>query len=394
MRADGILNFHHSEVAAVLRLEGARISGELCLDHATLSDLDCTGVEVREGQITLAGTQVASQVTLTAAQLTATPGQPALTAEGCSVGGTVALTQMRVQGEVSMWTSHIGGRLQLADASIDNPGGIALRVSRTEINADMFCDRMTLTGGMRLARTRIGGHADLRQVTLINPGGIALGAVALQAAEFSLLPAKPVAGTVNFSHAKFGVLRDDPACWPADLKLEGLTYNLLQPHLPARRRLEWLTAGTKRHQVQPYEELAALYSRLGQMAEARRVLHAKERHQRATKTAIGRAWGILQDITIGYGYQPWLAALWFALLLAAGSAIFAAGKTPPHTSGAPPFNPVIYTLDLLLPIISLGQKNYFNPTGLAQWLAYLLMAAGWLLASTIVTAIARVIRRQ
>ena len=36
MRADGILNFHHSEVAAVLRLEGARISGELCLDHATL----------------------------------------------------------------------------------------------------------------------------------------------------------------------------------------------------------------------------------------------------------------------------------------------------------------------------------------------------------------------
>ena len=83
------------------------------------------------------------------------------------------------------------GRLQLADASIDNPGGIALRVSRTEINADMFCDRMTLTGGMRLARTRIGGHADLRQVTLINPGGIALGAVALQAAEFSLLPASP-----------------------------------------------------------------------------------------------------------------------------------------------------------------------------------------------------------
>ena len=396
--AEGQLRFIGARMGGNLTLAGAKLSNPggiaVNLDRATLADLDCTGLEVREGQITLAGTQVASQVTLTGAQLTATPGHPALTAEGCSVGGTVALTQMRVHGEVSMWTSHIGGRLQLADTSIDNPGGVALRVSRTEINADMFCDRMTLTGGMKLARTRIGGHADLRQVTLINPGGIALGGVALQAAEFSLLPAKPVAGTVNFSHAKFGVLRDDPACWPAELKLEGLTYDLLQPHLPARRRLEWLTAGTERHQVQPYEELAALYSRLGQMAEARRVLHAKERHQRATKTAIGRAWGILQDITIGYGYQPWLAALWFAVLLAAGSAIFAVGKTPPHTSGAPPFNPVIYTLDLLLPIISLGQKNYFNPTGLAQWLAYVLMAAGWLLASTIVTAIARVIRRQ
>jgi hypothetical protein len=48
-------------------------------------------------------------------------------------------------------------------------------------------------------------------------------------------------------------------------------------------------------------------------------------------------------------------------------------------------------LDLLLPIVSLGQKNYFNPKGLEQWLAYVLIAAGWLLASTIATAIARVI---
>jgi hypothetical protein len=67
---------------------------------------------------------------------------------------------------------------------------------------------------------------------------------------------------------------------------------------------------------------------------------------------------------------------------------------PAPRKRAPPFNAVIYALDLLLPIISLGQKNYFNPTGLDQWLAYLLTAAGWLLASTIATAIARVVRRQ
>jgi hypothetical protein len=397
-QAQGELRFIGARLGGNLTLAGAELSNPggiaLNLDRATLGDLDCTELAVREGQISLVNTEVASQVTLTAAHLNATPGQPALTAEGCSVGGDAALPQLRVQGEVSMWTSRIGGRLHLADASIENPGGIALRLSRTQIGADMFCDRMTIDGRVTLAGTRIGGHAQLGQVTLTGTDGIALDAEALQAAEFSLLPAKPIDGTVNLSHAKFGVLRDDPTSWPDDLELDGLTYNLLQPHLPARQRLDWLAAGTEDHQVQPYEELAALYSRLGQMAEARRVLHTKERHQRATKTAIGRAWGVLQDISIGYGYQPWRAAIWFALLLAAGSAIFAASKPPPHVNGAPPFNPVIYTLDLLVPIISLGQKTSFHPTGLEQWLSYLLMGVGWLFASTIAAAIARVIRRQ
>src|SRR6266516_5607740 len=77
------------------------------------------------------------------------------------------------------------------------------------------------------------------------------------------------------------------------------------------------------------------------------------------------------------------AALRFTLLLAAGSAIFASNRYPPHISEAPPFNPVIYTLDLLLPVISLGQAGPFPPTGFEQWVSYLLVAAGWLLASTI-----------
>jgi hypothetical protein len=396
--ADGEVRFIGARLGGNLTLANATLNNPggiaLNLNRATLADLDCTDLVVREGQVSLVNTQIASQLVLTQAQLTATTGEPAFVADDCSVGGGVALTRLRATGEVSMRTGRIGGRLYLTDASIENPGDTALRLSRTEITADMLCDRMAIKGRMKLVGSRIGGHARLEQVTLTDGAGTALDAGALQAAELSLLPAVPVDGTVVLSNARLGVLRDNPASWPADLKLDGLTYSTLEPQLPARRRLDWLAADTGGHLSQPYEELAALYGRSGQMAEARRVLYAKERHQRATKTIVGRIWSFLQDITIGYGYQPWRAVLWFALLLVTGSVIFAANRYPPHISGAPPFNPVIYTLDLLLPIVSLGQKSSFNPTGLEQWLSYLLVAAGWLLASTIATAIARIVRRQ
>ena len=58
------------------------------------------------------------------------------------------------------------------------------------------------------------------------------------------------------------------------------------------------------------------------------------------------------------------------------------------------FNSVIYTLNLLLPVVDLGQKHAFNPAGAEQWFAYLLTAAGWVLATTIAAGAARVLSRR
>ena len=85
--AEGELRFIGARLGGNVTLAGAKLSNPggiaVNLDRATLSDLDCAGLEVREGQISLANTQVANQVTLTGAHLTATPGQPALTAAAC-----------------------------------------------------------------------------------------------------------------------------------------------------------------------------------------------------------------------------------------------------------------------------------------------------------------------
>ena len=47
----------------------------------------------------------------------------------------------------------------------------------------------------------------------------------------------------------------------------------------------------------------------------------------------------------------------------------------------------------MLPVVNLGQKYAFRPGGAEQWLSYFLIAAGWTLATTVATGVARVLRR-
>jgi hypothetical protein len=60
----------------------------------------------------------------------------------------------------------------------------------------------------------------------------------------------------------------------------------------------------------------------------------------------------------------------------------------------PEFNPFFCTLDLLLPVVSYGQQTAFAGKGPYQWMAYGLMTAGWLLATTIITGITRALYRS
>ena len=382
-----------------VELAGARLSQPgsvaLCLDRAAMADVDATGLVVAGGKVTVAGAQITGRLNLEEAELRNGPGTPALVADGSAIGTDVILTRAKVSGEVAARAIRVGGRVHLQQAVIDNGPGTAVRLTRADVTVDVLCDHMTVIGKVRMAGTTVGGSLFLWKSRLRNPAGKALDASQLQVTEIVLKPAEPVQGSVCLSNARTRVLIDDPELWPGRMELDGFTYESLDPPLPARERLRWLARDSRVAQPQIYEHLAAYYARIGQPAEARRVLCAKERHQRPGNGWLARAWGIVQDFTVGYGYQPWRAVLWLALLLSIGSTVYAASPPPALTPGsAPHFNPVAYTLDLLLPVVNLGQKYAFNPGGLEQWFSYLLIAAGWILATTIAAGVARVLTRR
>ena len=68
--------------------------------------------------------------------------------------------------------------------------------------------------------------------------------------------------------------------------------------------------------------------------------------------------------------------------------------TAPESGRRTALNPIAYTLDLLLPVVDLGQKHTYDPSGIGQSLSYLLIAAGWILVTTIATGVARALRRN
>ncbi|MFB4284344.1 hypothetical protein ACBJ59_54330 [Nonomuraea sp. MTCD27] len=73
---------------------------------------------------------------------------------------------------------------------------------------------------------------------------------------------------------------------------------------------------------------------------------------------------MLQDITVGYGYQPGRAVAGVLALLLAGTLLFThatcgptAGLCPIKADGHPAWDPFIYCLDLLIPLMSLGHDT-------------------------------------
>jgi len=356
-----------------------------------ITDLSHT---VHSGTLSLRGAHLGS-LSLEGAALVH-PGGYALHADHLEVAtyvrGTGGLT---AEGEVCLNDAHIGTLLDLTGARLHNPGGLALTAIGLRADAVMnCCEGFESSGQVQLYHARIGQHLSFERARLSNPGNVAVWAEQLQARELMLQTAQPADGTIDLRDAQIGVLHDDPAAWPAALRLQGLVYDSLDPPLTGSQRLRWLSLDPG-YIPGAYEQLSGMYRRLGHGEQARAIQLAKQRRRRQALAPASKIWGYLQDWTVGYGYRPARAAAGLLLLWAIGSLAFGLHHPPP-AAGADPhtFQPVIYTLGLLLPVVDFQQEDTFTPQGAQSWLAFLLIAAGWILTTTVAAAILRGLRGE
>ncbi|MFI6087076.1 membrane-associated oxidoreductase [Streptomyces sp. NPDC051218] len=368
LRVDGSLRMTGVRVRGKVRLGGARISGALFLDRARLGE---------EG----------------AAR---DPDEPILTLNRVTIDDDLTADQgFTAHGMVRLAGAVVAGTITFDDAVLSNPGGTALQASNLSAGTDLHAMRLTARGRINLRGARIPGQLNFTHARLSNPGGMALRASSLAVGELWFKEAAPIEGSLTLRRSQLDLLRIAPETWPDEVRLDGLTYTTLDPHEPAERRLQILGRDSDGYVPYAYEQLSTAYRRIGDDAAARKVQLAKLRRHRTTLPWYAKAWGHLQDVTVGYGFRPTRAAVWLLSLLLIGSVTYAVREPVAlKPKEAAEFNPVFYTLDLLLPIIDFGQEHAYASRGAYQWLGYALVIMGWTLATTIAAGVTRSISRQ
>jgi hypothetical protein len=99
---------------------------------------------------------------------------------------------------------------------------------------------------------------------------------------------------------------------------------------------------------------------------------------------------------VGYGYRPMRALFWLITVLTAGTIWFASRPVPLPVSQDDNhliWSPPLYTLDQVVPIVDFGYANRWSFVGPSQWISAVLVAVGWVLATTVAAGLSRMLRR-
>ncbi|MFD5711068.1 oxidoreductase [Streptomyces pharetrae CZA14] len=399
---------------SVPRLEAARVQTE--------GDLHLPRCRFLSG-IRLTDAQIGTDLLLNQAIVYRDRSGRSIAADGLNVGQDLQAELLESHGELSLRSATVGVSLSLRGARLRNPyGRLAFNAPQLTVERTLYLtpagvgglqlsgvtpvegtrvQRFECQGGLRLDDGRFGDAVDLDGARLVLSDDQELSLRRIQVPELRFLGERPRRGKVVLSGARIVNLVDRASSWPGPghLHMPGFTYENLVPQgpFPLAERLEWVAAATAEYNPDPYERLAAVLRAGGEDEDAREVLLAKQRRRRETLPPAAKIVGYAQDWTVAYGYRPGRAAVWMAVLWAAGSLAFAHAGRPDAGGGgsaAPPWNPALFALDLLLPVIDLGQAGVWQLRGGWQWLGAALVLLGWVLATTVAAGATRLLRRN
>ncbi|MFG2342434.1 hypothetical protein [Streptomyces yangpuensis] len=400
----GSLNLSAAQVEAPIRFSSCLFEEEVVLDGARLANVHMTECQ-------LLGLSAIS------AQFDQWLGFP-----DSHFAGEVQLFNSRISGTVEFDGCYIGGALTLGRAVVE--GGLhlrrgcevngKLRLNGIQVQGALLACGLVVNGQIDAIGARIGDALSFVDVTVRHPRDWALIFTDVQASRVTLHLNSASTGAVTLRDAHFGRLIDDIVNWPPAclVDLGGFTYDRLSERtgvgLPptVEERLLWLrTYGVLNGDLQPsvgrhfapgpYEQLAGALRQEGREQESRAVLREMERLRHRAWGRLGAWWGTVQDVMVGFGYLPGRALLWLSVLLFSAMAYFqVSGPLARVKPGeGPTWDPFLYSLDVVVPFISLGHDTVWDPTGWDKVISVLLMVAGWVLVTTIIAGIGRTLKR-
>jgi hypothetical protein len=404
-------------IRGLLSLEGATLNnpgGRALVSDGLIVDkvMFCREGFAADGEVRLPAARIGGRLYFDGAKLR-NPGGRALVASRLTVGQDLFCRKQPaagdpqgfvVEGEINLRGAHIGGDLDCSGAALSNPDGHALDGDGLVVEHDLRCiEGFDAKGVVNLRGARVGGRVSFAGATLSNPNSHQrmLDLQELDAQVLVLRPRAAPNGHVDLTHAHVRVLEDAQTTWPSSLGLWDFVYDVLHedPKVDVAARQGWLGRDPRGYAPQPYEQLAAVYRNAGRDEDARRISIAKQRARRRTLGLPSRLWNLLLDTLVGYGYRTWLAGVWLLAWWAVGMLVFAVAY-PDHLMLArpgvphPAFQPAVYALDVLLPVVDLNQQANWIPQGAARWFAWAAILAGWVLTTAVLAALSGILKRD
>jgi hypothetical protein len=288
---------HLSGTPLALRGDGLRVT----------QDLQCSNL-VTGGGIRLFAASIGGQFWLNNAEVHSTVDW-AINAPTAIITGGVYARGLTAHGGLNLFAAVVGESIELRAAALRSCHRPALRAPGIRLGGDLLLDEAArLAGDVDLTRAEVGGSLTMAGATLDNDTTISLRHASIGVLDMTALCPPPAA--VDLHAASIATIRDEPRTWPQRFTFDMLTYQDLDPVLPAAERLAWLARGSDGYHPQPFEHLAAHYRQLGHDRDARAVLVAHHRLRRRALRPLGRVWGYIEDVAVGYGYLPARALGW------------------------------------------------------------------------------------
>ena len=411
-----------------------------------------------EGTIRLAGARIRGNLCLQGAILTAPEDRHLIAAQGVKLDGELQLQDLEAtDGDLGFRAASIGSVIDASGARLRNPGGYTLNLNQASIRGSVRLVDFESVGKLVLNRSTIEGRFICARGSLHcprpserNSRGHALEAIASTIRGGMDLSWKTISPSIDLTNTTTSFLADDPAAWPERYIISGFTYDRFErpqegssaPVWDHAARRTWLNRQAD-YDSGPYEHAARVFRQHGYINGARAILIAQRRQARNKITGRlalpRRALDAAYDFAVAYGYRPGrvLWALALLITLVAGSLLMhgprsamraetptgivytirgpldAASSVPPGTSPAARnplradacgggqvrcFNPVLYAVDTVVPLISLDQRSTWYadahaPYGTAmQWWLNAAAVLGWLLSSIFVLSLASLAR--
>lgn len=289
---------------------------------------------------------------------------------------------------------------------INTKGAVWLGVDGKDQGHVFFCpggvsiNSANIDGELRLS----GGIYGSKERNITRPAVEVCGSVVKDSLDITK---STIIGGLSLQNTRVSIFRDDKTayqylsiveCSYQGLNIDGFMYETIESNIDIKWRLDtWLESSKQLNKHQPYEQLSKTLTKIGHEDEAKHVSIEKqkamvpnriERSPYVIRPLLNIAWH-LYGLLVGYGYLPSRIIYFLILIWLSTSYIYSLAADNGHfaprsavvflnneLSNCRPnwvkcknekmaeysvFNPIIYSLDILIPIIDFKQESDWAP---------------------------------